>query len=252
MPDYTTNLKLQLPYGSKYWNYDTWNSNMNILDAASKDIKHKIVIEDLSASDIISNNSNVQAVLDSLAQSKSKNYYEFVLENDTTVSIPNYANVHVRVITKGGWEYPSGIPKLDFIKSIDDSSEFKIQGGRYYGAEEMIIPYIESPFVKYIKLGDVWYYRLTRNDWYGGILYIDKANDPFFRNIVAKDEVPAGSTDYYYTDEQGNNILRITNNRGVEAIACVDSLNYGWYPNIEEQHKYDFNFMNLNCIWTVT
>lgn len=41
MADKSYYLNLILPKGSKFWNYDTWNTNMNILDEKYLDIKER-------------------------------------------------------------------------------------------------------------------------------------------------------------------------------------------------------------------
>lgn len=66
MANYTTNLHLKLPLGSKYWNLDTHNENMKILDKASTEIK-RIRIEAHSASNITYEDTNVQDVIDEIA-----------------------------------------------------------------------------------------------------------------------------------------------------------------------------------------
>lgn len=90
MASYTDHLKLKLPNGSKYWNYDTWCENMKILDREYKNIE-KIIIDRLLASNITYGDTNVQDAIDTIVQSGS--WIKFVDVNSPTNFVIN-SNAH--------------------------------------------------------------------------------------------------------------------------------------------------------------
>ena len=77
MSSTTYYLHLKCPSGSKYWNYDTWCYNMEILAEKAKEIE-TIILDNLQAVNVDYNNTtsgitgnNVQAAIDDVARSGS-------------------------------------------------------------------------------------------------------------------------------------------------------------------------------------
>lgn len=264
MSDRTANLNLELPLGSKYWNYDTHNANMEKLDIASLKIDRG-VIPDFNASGIICSDgiTTVQQAIDELAHKNRKNLYSFTLDRNLEVSVGNYINAHCQVIVPKNTSY-----SLKFIKANPSAdNEFKVQGGRYYGAGETIIDNwgynstaiydpVTNSNVADFKLGDEYYYRVSqKRELEGYNFYIYEARDPFFNNIVESHEymVTRAQTVYNYKD-----VFSVTTHYalvyGLSMSAIVNGVNYGWSPLPIQQVNYDrifnFNFQHLNCLWT--
>jgi hypothetical protein len=92
-PDYTDNLGLKLPRGSKYWNYDTWNDNMKILDEHSYGLTTPTIVLPMPAADVrfVPNQdtitaTNVQDGIDQLAQAISI-VKHVEIATDTTITV---------------------------------------------------------------------------------------------------------------------------------------------------------------------
>lgn len=126
MPGYTDNLRLILPRGSKYWNLDTWNENMKILDRAYIDVQHSIQTQ-LVASNVSFDNSltpviestTVQGAIPEVLAKKDFIIYRNIT-SDTTFTVPIEHHAYF-VLTFG-----SSVPRVNFIKS-DETSPVNFQ-----------------------------------------------------------------------------------------------------------------------------
>lgn len=150
MANYTTNLNLKLPRGSKYWNLDTWNRNMEILDNAVVDLQH-IIIENLTASHIPVSNEwldadNMQDAVDELKGKSASLRYINVTE-DCDVIIPSETHSYV-VLTFGSTVY-----NVRFVKTEPTTRDFIWMNG---------LPNFEpnsSYEISFLRLSAIWYKR---------------------------------------------------------------------------------------------
>ena len=117
MPRFTDNLSLILPRGSKYWNYDTWNKNMEILEKA-KDELGEMVVEAYSADRISYDNSltpmiTATTVQDAIPEIKAKSntITYMTITSDTNIVIPTDAHAYL-ILTFGDYA-----PNVTFSKS---------------------------------------------------------------------------------------------------------------------------------------
>ena len=150
MANYTPNLNLRLPLGSKYWNYDTWNDNMRKLDTAVVDIQH-IILDNLTASQIPVSNprlnaTNMQDAVGEL-KSKSASLRYINITEDCDVIIPSETHAYV-VLTFGSTVY-----NVRFVKTTPTTRDFIWLNG---------IPNFEpnsSYEISFLKLSAIWYKR---------------------------------------------------------------------------------------------
>lgn len=264
MSEYTNSLNLKLPSGSKYWNYDTWNDNMTKLDGAYKDIERRQGIDGISASDLVYYDSNVQTALDNIAMSFGTPFYEIELKSNTILHIPNYSLAHIIVYTKHKSDYPNGeVPTIEFKKSISDDRRFTFDTGTLYDTGQTILSINKSTAGNWnVRLGNEWYYKFT--NYASGTLFIDKATDPFFENIISSNQYNYDST---FTENYENVFTINFTSNGFTVLANVSGLNYGWSPfdrsnlvrlstshipskRLDEWKRYEFDFIHLNCIWS--
>ena len=113
MANYTPNLNLRLPLGSKYWNLDTHNENMAKLDGAYPEV-HRHVFENLNASRIAVSNQkleaeNMQEAVDELLERESSLHYMTITE-DTTLRVRAEGHTYF-VLTFGEF-----VPVVSFLK----------------------------------------------------------------------------------------------------------------------------------------
>lgn len=117
MANYTTNLHLILPLGSKYWNYDTWNENMKILDTAFLDIQEYIFTQFTADNTSVSNPkleaTNMQDAIDELKDRNSSLRYITVTE-DCEILIPSESHTYI-VLSFGDTVYD-----VQFVKTPSD------------------------------------------------------------------------------------------------------------------------------------
>lgn len=150
MANYTPNLELRLPLGSKYWNYDTWNHNMKLLDEAVMNIQ-RIILDNLTASQITVSNPNLdatdmQTAIDELKTESASLRYINITEN-CDIIIPSEAHSYV-VLTFGDTVY-----NVRFIKTTPTSRDFIWMNG---------VPTFEpnSTYeISFLKLSAIWYKR---------------------------------------------------------------------------------------------
>ena len=119
MANYTPNLNLRLPLGSKYWNLDTHNENMEKLDGAYPEV-HRHVFENLNASRIAVSNQkleaeNMQEAVDELLERESSLHYMTITE-DTTLRVRAEGHTYF-VLTFGEF-----VPQVTFLKYPETSS----------------------------------------------------------------------------------------------------------------------------------
>lgn len=131
MPKYTDNLGLSLPKGEEFFNIQTWNTNMRLLDEAyalltdqsggTKKISADLVQYDNSTSGL--NAHNVKEALDILSQSATvDNLYIMTITEDTTLTVATYAHIYF-VLSFG-----ETVPNVTFVQSIPEK-DFVWEGG---------------------------------------------------------------------------------------------------------------------------
>ena len=115
MAQHTEELKLTLPLGSCYWNYDTWNENMKILDKAFLDL-NEIIIGNLTASQLTCHNDSFEATtvqeFGEEAPHKLSKKYEMTITEDTTIPIAVYAHIYLVL------HFGNTVPNVTFVKSL--------------------------------------------------------------------------------------------------------------------------------------
>lgn len=87
MPGYTKNLNLIKPYDSNYFNINTWNANMNILDEAFSLSEGKVA--EVEAEEDPDDPSKTIYVL------PYAGLYFISVTQDTTITFPSYDLIHV-------------------------------------------------------------------------------------------------------------------------------------------------------------
>lgn len=181
MANYTPNLELRLPLGSKYWNYDTWNRNMKILDEAYLNIR-EIVLSNLSADSITVSNgrlssTNMQDGIDELTQRESSLHYVTVTENATLnvsaeghtyyvltfgESVPTVTFQKIPATSGGSLMWLNGPPTFE-PNSIYEVSILKMSGIWY---KRDAFDY--TRFFEYYIENDICYItRVKATEWYG-------------------------------------------------------------------------------------
>ena len=173
MANYTSNLNLRLPLGSKYWNSDTWNNNMKKLDEAYLNIR-EIVLTNLSADDITVSNArldatNMQNAIDELVARESALYFVTVTD-DVTLRVSAEGHTYY-VLTFG-----ESVPTVNFQKVPATSS----RSLTWLNGPPTFEP--NSIFeISILKMGAIWYKRgafdyLNYFEYYidNGILYITR------------------------------------------------------------------------------
>lgn len=136
MPRLSKNLGLFLPEGHEYFNINTWNTNMQKLDAAyallrdgsglGQSIDARLVLYDNNLSDLDA--TNVQDAIDELAQrSPSSTAYFIDVTENMTITVATYAHAYF-VLSFGPTVY-----NVTFVQSIPDSGkQFTWEGGEPY------------------------------------------------------------------------------------------------------------------------
>ena len=181
MANYTSNLNLKLPLGSKYWNYDTWNENMRKLDEAVVNIQH-IILENLTASQIPVSNprldaDNMQDAIDEFRAHNSSLRYITATE-DCDIVVASEGHTYI-VLTFG-----DTVPNVRFVKTPSERNFIWMND---YPTFEPNSTYE----ISFLKLSAIWY---KRND------AIDLS--PFFEYYIENDvlyitDIKAG--DWYTT-----------------------------------------------------
>ena len=123
MPRFTDNLSLILPRGSKYWNLDTWNKNMEILKKAAEELGEMEQVV-LSADNISYDNTLTPQITSTTVQGaipeiKSKsNVLDYrTITSDTTITVPSEAHAYY-ILTFG-----DNVPRVDFVKDNPQSEQ---------------------------------------------------------------------------------------------------------------------------------
>lgn len=123
MPRFTDNLSLILPRGSKYWNLETWNKNMEILDKAQKDLQHLVEVS-MTADNVSYDNTFTPEIIatnvqDAIPEIKSKsNVLDYrTITSDTTITVPSEAHAYY-VLTFG-----DNVPRVEFVKDNPQSEQ---------------------------------------------------------------------------------------------------------------------------------
>jgi len=118
MANYTPNLNLRLPLGSKYWNLDTHNENMEKLDAAYPDVQQQ-VFDNLTATRITVSNekldaTNTQDAIDEIMARESSLHYMTITES-TVLRVRAEGHTYF-VLTFG-----ESVPQVTFLKYPETS-----------------------------------------------------------------------------------------------------------------------------------
>ena len=119
MANYTRTLHLKLPLGSKYWNLDTHNENMEKLDRAYPEVQRQ-VFDNLTANRItISSDhldaTNSQDAIDEMLARESSLHYITITEN-TTLRVRAEGHTYF-VLTFG-----ESVPQVTFLKYPETSA----------------------------------------------------------------------------------------------------------------------------------
>lgn len=116
MPRQTDNLHLQLPLGSKNWNYDTWNENMKILDKAFTDLR-EIIISMLTAENIPFTSLQLQAtnVQDAIDEIKSRRSWIKFVDVNSNMNFDISANAHCYLTLA----FADTVPSVSFTNSAN-------------------------------------------------------------------------------------------------------------------------------------
>ena len=136
MPRHSKNLGLILPEGPEYFNINTWNTNMQILDAAYallsngsglfNPIDAKLVLYDNTESGL--NATNLQEAITELAdRNPSSNVFFIDVTEDMTLTVATYDHAYF-VLAFGETVY-----NVTFEQSIPSSGkQFVWEGGEPY------------------------------------------------------------------------------------------------------------------------
>lgn len=153
MANYTENLHLKLPLGSKYWNYDTWNENMKKLDEVYPDIQQQ-VFDSFTADRITVANqrldaTNMQDAIDEIMARESS--LHFITVSGNTVLRPRAEGHTYFVLTFG-----DTVPSVSFLKYPTDSPRALtwINGEPIFEANSIYD-------ISILKMCGVWYKRGT-------------------------------------------------------------------------------------------
>lgn len=133
MPKYSDNLGLRLPLAKEYFNINTWNTNMRLLDEAyallsdSSGATHSIAANLVQYNNTASGLSahNVQDALDEISQRTSIGEVFFIdVTYPMTLTVATYAHAYF-VLSFGSTVY-----NVTFVQSLPDSGkEFVWEGG---------------------------------------------------------------------------------------------------------------------------
>ena len=134
MPRTSPNLGLALPLEKEYFNINTWNSNMRILDDAyalltdpsggSRPITAEIVQYDNTQSGLDA--TNLQMAVNELAgKTLDGDTYEIYVDQDMTITIATWAHIYIIL------HFGETVYNVTFEQSIPDSGiDFVWEGGR--------------------------------------------------------------------------------------------------------------------------
>lgn len=150
MPRQTDNLGLILPLGSKYWNLDTWVTNMKILDEAFTEIQGQIE-ERLTARNLTFDNTDLPldatTVQDAIEELNVKSSSFRIIDVDENMTIPVSCTAHDYIILN----FYNSVPNINFVKS-DDSYQGDFQWLNGYPTFEANATYE----ISFLQLAGIW------------------------------------------------------------------------------------------------
>ena len=118
MANYTQNLRLKLPLGSKYWNLDTHNENMTKLDEAYPNVQRQVfdrlTADRITVSSAKLSSTNSQDAIDELLANESSLHY-ITVSGDTTLRVRAEGHTYF-VLTFG-----ETVPSVTFLKYPETS-----------------------------------------------------------------------------------------------------------------------------------
>lgn len=180
MSQHTQNLNLILPLGSKYWNLDTWNENMEILDEAFLDIQHDIDLRLTAQNTSLSpinyiNSTNMQSGTDEL-YSKSSSLRFIEVDENMTIQIPAEAHSYL-ILTFGETVYD-----VHFVKTpLDSTRQFVWLNNQ---------PTFEANStyeISFLYLGGIWIKRAEALDYSQFFEYYIEDNILYVTKVKADD-----------------------------------------------------------------
>lgn len=179
MPRQTDNLHLILPLGSKYWNLDTWKTNMEILDKAFTDlqgqIEARLTADNLSYDDTGTplNSTNIQ---DAIVELNTKASSFRIIDVDENMTIPVSCTAHDYIILN----FYNSVPNINFVKS-DDSYQGDFQWLNGYPTFEANATYE----ISFLQLAGIWM-KQEGIDWSRFFNYYIE-DDTFFITSIKTD-----------------------------------------------------------------
>ncbi len=182
MPRQTDNLHLILPLGSKYWNLDTWKTNMEILDKAFTElqgqIEARLTADNLSYDDTGTplNSTNIQDAIVEL-NSKSSSFRIIDVEEDMTIPVSctahdyiilNFYNtLHNVTFVKSDAEHQGDFVWLNGSPQFEANATFEISFLQLNGIWMKQEGIDWSRFFNYYIEDDTFYIRSIKTDvWY--------------------------------------------------------------------------------------
>lgn len=131
MPRYSDNLGLRLPLGKEYFNINTWNTNMRLLDEAyallrdSSGTTHAIPADmvrfDNTGTNILA--TNVQAAIEEIAKETVETNTFFIdVTEDITITVATYDHAYF-VLAFG-----NTVPEVTFVPSIQEQDFVWLDG----------------------------------------------------------------------------------------------------------------------------
>lgn len=103
MPKYTSNLGLAMPYGDEYFNINSWNANMRILDEAyalliddsgeARTVNAASISYDPTSSGLSA--TNVQSAIDIISQTGESPIRHITVDQNMTIEVPSSGHLYV-------------------------------------------------------------------------------------------------------------------------------------------------------------
>ena len=134
MASHSENLGLILPYEREYFNINTWNSNMRVLDEAYALLKNQSgQSQPIAASLIQYDNTNsgmaatnLQTAMDELVSNNIEtNVYEIYVTQDEEIEIATWAHIYIVL------HFGNTVPNVTFVQSMPGSGlDFHWEGGQ--------------------------------------------------------------------------------------------------------------------------
>lgn len=157
MPKYSENLGLRLPLDKEYFNINTWNTNMRLLDEAyalltdpsggTTSISADLVTYDNSRSELQA--GDLQGAVDELSgKFIDGNTYEIYVDQPMTLTIATWAHIYIIL------HFSDTVYDVTFVQSLPDSGiDFAWEGGK---------PHFQSNStyeLSFLRLDCLWFKR---------------------------------------------------------------------------------------------